>query len=529
MCKRLLLLFVISFLSIYHNVKSVEAFHPESTFFTQDDQYFLHTIERGQTVYSISLMYNVSIEEVYKLNPESRNVIRVGDVLKIPQESGSYIFHTIQSQETLYGLSQRYHMKGEDIIAVNPGLSVETFSIGKIIRIPTNRVTSPIQGGNEAINSSRINSLLSRVYPPKEVNIIKIALLLPFGVKDNISAQNAPKSRIVEYYEGFLLALKDIKKEGISINLIIRDTGSNTKEIPFILKEKEMQDINLLIGGISDEQIKLLSRFSKEKSIPYVIPFTPRSNEPFNNPNAYQINTPPFVQYAKASLAFSNKYGKDNIILVSDETGASNQKEFINLLKEDLQDRKIPYKTITYGSYFFNDIKILLSNNQKNVVVLSDDSPETLSKLMPQLKTAVENQPGVSLSLFGYPAWQAYSSKFSDDFFRLNTTFYTTFYSDPTSSEVKTFYNTFYKWYTRVLENSFPKYGILGYDTGMYFTRLIYTYGARFDSNVNGLKYKGIQTDFYFERMNNWSGFINTNMYLINYNSDYSIIKNIVR
>ena len=528
MSKRLLLLLALFSLPFY-NVKSEKAFYPESTFFAQDDQFFLHTVERGQTVYSISVMYSVTVEEIYQLNPESRNVIHVGDVLKIPQESGSYLYHTIQPKETLYGVSQKYHMKGEDIIGANPGLSIATFTIGKIIRIPTNRVTTPIQGGNEAVVSAQTNSLLSQVRPPKEVNIIKVALLLPFGLKENITATNAPRDRMTEYYEGFLMALKDIKKEGISVNLQVYDIGTGAKEIPDILKKKEMQDIHLLIGGHFEEQIKLLSRFGKEKNIPYVIPITPKSNEPFNNPNVYQINTPPSNLYSKASLAFCNKYKKDNIIIVLDEFGVSNQKEFINLLKQDLQDKNIPYKTVTSLVNLYNDITALLSKDQKNVIVPSDDSVETLSKLTTPLKSILESRPGLSLSLFGYPVWQVHSVKYSDDFFRLNTTFYSVFYSDPTSSDTKAFYSTFYKWYTRVLENTFPKYAMFGYDTGMYFIRLIHTYGSQFDSHVNDLKYTGVQTDFYFERVNNWGGFINMNMYLINYNQNYSITKNRIR
>jgi len=526
--QRLFLLFAFLSLSLY-NVKSGSAFYPDLDFFTQQDDYFLHTVERGQTVYSISVMYNVSVEDIYRLNPESRKKIRAGEVLKIPQESGSYIYHTILPQETLYSLAQQNHMKGEDIIAANPGLSVKTFTIGKIIRIPTNRVTTPIKGGNEAVNKSRTNSLLSQVYPPNEVNIIKIALLLPFGLDENTNVPNHPRNRMVEYYEGFLLALRDVKKINISVDLQTYDTGSGVEKIPSILKKKEMQDVNLLIGGLNDEQIKLLSRFAKEKDIPYIIPTNSQSNEPLNNPNVYQINTPQSDLYSKASLAFINKYGRDNIIIVSDETGASDKKEFIDLLKQDLQDKNISYKTVVFGTNFYNDIKTLTNANQKNVVVPSDASIETLTKITVPMKGIIQNQPNLSLSLFGYPDWQTYSARFSTDFFSLNTTFYSVFYSNPTSPEVKAFYNTFYKWYTRVLDDKFPRYGILGYDTGMYFIQLINKYGSSFDSHVNDLRYTGIQTDFNFERVNNWGGFVNKNMYFINYNPDFSITKTLVK
>ena len=525
MSKRLFLLFAILTVSFY-NVKSEDAFYPQPAIFTQDNNFFLHTIERGQTAYSIAIMYNVSVEDIYLLNPGSKKGIRAGDVLKIPQESSSYLYHTIQPQETLYSLAKIYHMKGEDIIAANPGLSVKTFIIGKIIRIPTNMVTTPMQGGNETIT----NSLLSKNNPlPSEVNTVKVALLLPFGTDDS-TVQKSVQNRMVEYYEGFLLSFEDLKKDGISINLQTYDIGSGANKITAILKKKEMKDIDLLIGGLYDEQIKLLSRFAKENNIPYVIPFTSLSNEPMNNPDAYQINTPQSYLYSKASQAFISKYGKDcNVVIVSDETDASNKKEFIETLKQDLQDKNISYKTVVQGANFYNDVMASLNRDQTNVIVPSDDSVETLSKMIATLRSIIDSQPNLSLALFGYPGWQAQSAKYSSDFFSLNATFYTLFYVDPTSQDTKDFYSTFYKWYTRVLDNNFPKYGMLGYDMGMYFIRLIHTYGSPFYSHINDLKYNGIQTDFYFERVNNWGGFINTNMYLINYNPDYSITKSPVK
>jgi len=524
MSKQLLLLLTLLTLPFY-NVKSEEAFYTCQTFYTQEPSFFLHTVERGQTVYSISVMYNVSVEDIYKLNPASRVVIRIGDTLKIPQESGSYLYHTIQPKETLYGLAQKYFMKGEDIIAANPGLSVETFLIGKIIRIPTNMVTTPIEGGNEDLNRLKTNSLLSRVFSQDEVNTINIALLLPFGLKENLQTKNL----MVEYLEGFLMAINVVKKAGVSVNLQVYDIGAGTGEISTILKNGKMKEIHLLIGGLYDNQIRMLSRFSKENGISYVIPFTSQTDEPFNNPNIFQVNMPQSNRHSKASYGFIKKYAKDNIIIVTDETGANNKSEFIDCLTQDLQDKNIPYQTVSLGGNFQNSVKGLLSSYQNNVIVPSDDSTKVLSKMIPALKNLLDSQPNLSLTLFGYPAWQVYSARYSNDFARLNATFYAYFYSDPNSSDAKTFYSNFYKTYSRRLGDTFPKYGMLGYDTGLYFIRLINNFGSHFGDRVNDLRYTGIQSDFYFERLNNWSGFINTNLYMVNYNSDNSITKSFIK
>ncbi|GHU62702.1 peptidase M23 [Bacteroidia bacterium] len=477
-------------------------------------------------MYSISVMYRISVEDIYRLNPESKNIIRAGDKLKIPQQSGSYLYHTIQPKETLYALSQKYKMRGEDIVAVNPGLSVETFQIGKIIRIPINQITSPIQGGNEEDNSNQTNSLLSKEYPGENMDTIKVALLLPFETESNT---NLSSPKLVEYLEGFLLALEDFKKKDVNVKLYMFDTGMDENKIPGILKKSEMQDIHLLIGGLFEEQIKLMARFAGEKNIPYVIPLSPQSDEPYNNPNIYQVNTPTAKLFSKASLACIKKYKNDNIILVTNKSSKPGNSDFINILRDDLQQQKIGFNTVSIEDITSDNFAGVLSVEKRNIFIPTNDYTKgTISGLINPLESILAANPEYKISLFGYPDWQAFHSQYSDDFFLLNTSFFTVFYADPTSAEVKSFYSNFYKWYSKILIYAFPKYGILGYDTGMYFIQLLNKFGTSFDKNINRLDYHGIQIDFHFERVNNWAGFINTNLYVVDFNSDYSITKTVI-
>jgi LysM repeat protein len=517
MLQRVFFIFLIFSVQIY-NVKSANAFYPESSFFTQDADFFLHTIGQGETVYSIATMYRVSVDDIYALNPGSKDGIKAGSQLKIPQESGSYFYHTIQAKETLYSVSRHYQMKGEDIIAVNPGLSIETFSIGKIIRIPTNKVTTPLKESTESM--LKTEALLKQSVKGKNIKKIRVALLLPLGIKEGASSANAAKNRMVEYYEGFLLALEELKKQNISVHLQVYDTGSKTDIIRSILKKEEMQDIHLLIGGLQEEQIQLLSNFASAKGIPYIIPFTSKSNETLNNYNVYQVNTPQSYLYSKTSSAFYNKFKDANILFF--DSGKGNDKDsgkgdLITIIKTDLTAKKIPYKTVLSEENLTMAFIRELNMGVNNVFIPLDDSKATLVKLLETLKEIKEVYPEIAVSLFGHPSWQIYSSEFSSDFFRLNAHIYTIYYANPTSLEVKSFYSKYYRWYSRDLINIFPKYGMLGYDTGLFFIRLLNKYGTSYDVNINNLKYNGIQTDFYFERVNNWGGFINTNLYLVEF------------
>ena len=108
--------------------------------------YFLHTVTKGQSLYSIASMYHISVDDIVRLNPGSKEQIRAGQALKIPQaqysnEDGKQ-FHTIQAGETLYQLTLKYHVTAQAICKANPGLTAENFKAGMVIRIPAS--TTPV-------------------------------------------------------------------------------------------------------------------------------------------------------------------------------------------------------------------------------------------------------------------------------------------------------------------------------------------------------------------------------------------------
>ena len=115
----------------------------------QESKFTNHTVEKGQTLYSISKMYNTTVEEIRTLNPECGNGLSVGQTLRIAANSansnkssiiaknnGGNIYHTIQSGETLYRLSRIYEVTTQEICDANPGLSTSNFRVGEVVIIP---------------------------------------------------------------------------------------------------------------------------------------------------------------------------------------------------------------------------------------------------------------------------------------------------------------------------------------------------------------------------------------------------------
>ena len=79
----------------------------------QERKFFTHTVSKGQTLYSISKMYNTTVEEIVEYNPESAVKLSIGQKLRIPQnttnstpvtvvdgERDGEKYHTIKSAPT---------------------------------------------------------------------------------------------------------------------------------------------------------------------------------------------------------------------------------------------------------------------------------------------------------------------------------------------------------------------------------------------------------------------------------------------
>ncbi len=564
-----------------------------------NDNIFYHTIERGQTVYSIATMYGVTVDDIYRLNPESRESIKAGATLKIPQrDAGSapmgnaednFLYHTIQPKETLYSLSIRYAVPGPDIIEANPGLSTSTFTIGKTIRIPATPIetlptkevksvtkeieytvakketmyricrkfnissTELIKRNPELKNGVKagmvikipvetketvtetapvmherdVNALLSVPKKIERVNMIKVALLLPFMTNEPRPSSNT--QRFIEYYEGMLLAVDSLRNSGCSIELSVFDTGNGTKKIKEILKEDALKEANLIIGAVQNDQIAPVAEFAEKNNIKYVIPFTSKNDDVLSNANIFQVNTPHSYLYAKASQASCDLFAGDNIILLK-VPGTEEKADFIKALKAEMKQRNISWRELTYSADTFPvEMEAMLSKDKRSVIIPTSGSLEALSKFKSPLRMLAETKPEFNITMFGYPEWQTYTNECLDDFFALNTYIYSFFYADNLSPEVSNFYSKYKTWYSKNLINIFPKYGILGFDTGMFFFDAVRKYGANFENNLGNIHYKGIQTCFDFERVNNWGGFINTSTFIVHYQSDYNVTRSEVR
>ncbi|WP_431137644.1 LysM peptidoglycan-binding domain-containing protein [Psychroserpens mesophilus] len=87
-----------------------------------------HVIQKGENVYRLSLRYNVSINDIYRLNPESKNIIKAGEILLIPKNKTTVSKDTsenpqnylVSKGETKYGISKTFGISITELENANP-------------------------------------------------------------------------------------------------------------------------------------------------------------------------------------------------------------------------------------------------------------------------------------------------------------------------------------------------------------------------------------------------------------------------
>ena len=101
--------------------------------------YQTYTVKRGDTLYGISKQFGVAAIDLYNLNNLTSTNIQVGQILKIPNVSGtnpSGLFtYTVKKGDTLYNIAKRYETNVDEIIKLNH-LKSTVLNIGQTLSIP---------------------------------------------------------------------------------------------------------------------------------------------------------------------------------------------------------------------------------------------------------------------------------------------------------------------------------------------------------------------------------------------------------
>lgn len=454
-----------------------------------------HTIRKGETLYSLAQHYGVSLEQVYELNPWAKTQLREGDKILFPTGEGYRKIttsapktHIVISGETIYRICRTYGISEESLLAANPHISLDNFRVGTELCIPT---------------SYTLSDTLQRQMPQnkhleaevEERTPVRILLMLPISTQP----------RHLEFYEGFLMGVNDLKRDGISMDIKVLDT-SNDETVRDAIKLGVTNDRDVIIGGVTAHQIRLISSNIGENAT-YIIPF----NATEGAWNGVQINQPQRLILDRVISAFNHKYEDKELVLIK-SNDVETDDPLVGSLKAQWQEAGNSLRVVNL------DEQPSVQFSSKMVLVPISSKKELAIKLFDRL--SLTNQRP---EIFGYPQWQVYGEEFAQRLHRQDATIYSTFFFAPEQRDSKQFLIKYLAWYNKKIANTYPKYSVLGYDLARYFVRSYAIYGKSYTDYGAMLPADGLQMDIKLERHPRGNGYINTKFYFVTYQYDGTI------
>lgn len=99
-----------------------------------------YTVQYGDTLYSIARNNNLDVNELIRLNNLTDYELYVGQILKLPTLAGEEVSdneYVVQKGDTLYSIARKYNITVDEIKRLN-NLSSNNLSIGQVLKISKN-------------------------------------------------------------------------------------------------------------------------------------------------------------------------------------------------------------------------------------------------------------------------------------------------------------------------------------------------------------------------------------------------------
>jgi len=413
--------------------------------------------------------------------------------------------HKVKKKETVYGIAKTYGITEEELRNANPEMKNEGYQLkkGDYIFIPY---------------SKRETNEPSSTLPTQKVDVrqreIRVGIMLP------LHNENGDGRRMVEYYRGILLAIEDLKSEGISVDLHAWNVPE-TADIGMTLLEKGASDCDIIFGPLYTKQMDRLSQFAKAYGIKLVVPFSINGDHVTDNANIFQVYQRPADLDNMAINCFVDRFRTNNIIIVDCNDEKSTKAMFMNSLRSKMEESKVRYNVTNLTSSEESFSKAF-SATKPNVVILNTGRSPQLNEVFRRLNALTAANPKLEVSMFGYIDWLLYEKAYLELFYKYDTYIPTYYYYNSASTRTKQLEMRYAAAFGETMMTyGNPRFAITGYDQARFFLRGLHRDGKTFTGESSDRD--ALQTQFRFVRDSENGGMRNRQFLFMHYNRNKSI------
>ena len=282
-------------------------------------KYYVHIVETGQTVYSISKAYKVQSYDA--VTHVDIHFLHAGDTVWLPVRG--------QFSEAAKEMAPAEEPK--DTVVTRKAVEKEPV---KPIAMPTVRKTG---------------------------SVLKVAVMMPLHLDqlDQISTskfdieQRGKKTyrqfEFIEFYEGLLLALDRLAEQGVNVELNVVDVSeNNAAKVEEAFNSHNVAQSDFVVALLLRDAFDKAAEMAQQAGIYIVNPMATRAELCAENP--YMVKVQPSVEGMVSLMLKNMKVERPNGHLYIIHSNSKNEKAVLDELKRQLDERQdIPYTLFNWS------------------------------------------------------------------------------------------------------------------------------------------------------------------------------------
>jgi ABC-type branched-subunit amino acid transport system substrate-binding protein len=285
----------------------------------------------------------------------------------------------------------------------------------------------------------------------------------------------------VEFVQGAEIALDSMKVGNENVEAFIYDTRSYTKNIAYLIKNKQLDNLDLIIGSVKDADYRYLADFALAKKIPFISATHPNDGGLTGNPYTVIMNSTLKAHCEAIYSYLLQTHGTDNIYFCR-KKGTQEDKiaMYFKILNEQDGKSLLNIQTINLDSSITSDFfRTKLDSNRQSVILGASLDESFATKLALACNDLHETYP---MTLIGMPNWDGFASlQKKDDFKDLPIHFTSPYYNSKWDSYSKMLTAA----YSKKFKNKPTDMAYKGFEMAYMFTKLLIKYPRDFMGHIN--------------------------------------------
>jgi len=322
----------------------------------------------------------------------------------------------------------------------------------------------------------------------------KIAVFAPlyldsvFNSNNNFRyTQGIPRfmSPALDFIQGAQVALDSLVTQGNRVEAFIYDSKAYIKNVPFLIGNKKLDSMDLIIGSVRDDEYRQLADFALDKKIPFISATYPNDAGITGNPYLVIMNSTLKAHCDAIYTYLLQNHGTDKIYLFRQ---AGQQEDMVagyfRQMNEPDGKPLLNIQTINAGTDLSAAfVKSKLDSNSNSVIIGGSLDENFATNITGACNAIHKTYP---VTLIGMPTWDGFTA-----LRKKNPDFLPVYYTTP-------YYNSKWDMYSKMVMSAYTKkykgkpgdMAFKGFEAVYLFTKLLLKYPEDFMNHLNdpGLK-----------------------------------------